>query len=110
MIGVPVLILYRPVGEGALQVRKRTDPDLLAPIPGPETQLEDVQTWWGQTARDFLNNILTELDDLLMKHKADIGRCKIAKHTVDIEPGATPHREGARRMLREKAERANPEV
>ena len=45
-----------------------------------------------------------------MKHKAEIGRCKIAKHTVEVEPGATPHREGARRMSREKAERANQEV
>ena len=45
-----------------------------------------------------------------MKHKADIGRCKSAKHTVEVEPGATPHREGARRMSCEKAERANQEV
>ena len=45
-----------------------------------------------------------------MKHKADIGCCKIAKHTVEIEPGATLYREGARKMSREKAERANQEV
>ena len=45
-----------------------------------------------------------------MKHKADIGGCTIAKHTVELEPGAVPHREGARRMSPEKAERANQEV
>ena len=45
-----------------------------------------------------------------MKHKADIGRCTIAKHPVELEPGATPHREGARRMSPDKAERANQEV
>ena len=45
-----------------------------------------------------------------MKHKADIGRCTIAKHPVELEPGAVPHREGARRMSPEKAERANQEV
>ena len=45
-----------------------------------------------------------------MKHKADIGRCKIAKHTIEVEPGATLHREGARRMSCEKAERANQEI
>ena len=33
-----------------------------------------------------------------MKHKADIGQCTIAKHSVELEPGAVPHREGARRM------------
>ena len=45
-----------------------------------------------------------------MKHKADIGCCTIAKHPVEVEPGATPHREGARRESPEKAERANQEV
>ena len=32
-----------------------------------------------------------------MKYKADIGRCTIAKHPVELELGAVPHREGARR-------------
>ena len=45
-----------------------------------------------------------------MKRKADIGRCTIAKHTIEVDPGAVPHREGARRMSPEKAERANQEV
>jgi len=45
-----------------------------------------------------------------MKHKADIGRCKIAKHRIEVEPDAIPHREGARRMSPEKAEKANNEV
>ena len=45
-----------------------------------------------------------------MKYKADIGKCKIAKHPVEVEPGAIPHREGARRMSPDKAERANQEV
>ena len=97
-------------GLSEREIRKRTDPDLLAPIPGPESQLEEVQKLWGQTARDSLNNILTEFDDLFMKHKADIGRCTIAKQPVELEPGATPHREGARRMSPDKGERANQEV
>ena len=97
-------------GLSEREIRTRTDPDLLAPIPGPETQLEEVQKLWGQTARDSLNNILTEFDDLFMKHKADIGRCTIAKHPVELEPGAVPHREGARRMSPDKAELANQEV
>ena len=45
-----------------------------------------------------------------MKHKADIGRCAIAKRPVEVEPGAVPHSEDARRMSPEKAERANQEV
>ena len=65
---------------------------------------------WGSTASDTLSKLLNEFDDLFMKFKADIGKCKIAKHPVDVEPGAIPHREGARRMSPDKAERANQEV
>ena len=64
----------------------------------------------GSTASDTLSRLLTEFDDLFMKYKADIDKCKIAKHAVDVEPGAVPHREGARRMSPDKAERANQEV
>ena len=39
-----------------------------------------------------------------MKHKGEIGRCSIANHPGEVEPGAVPHREGARRMSPEKAE------
>ena len=61
-------------------------------------------------ASDTLSRLLTEFDDLFLKYKADIGKCKTAKHTVEVEPGAVPHREGARRMSPDKAERANQEV
>ena len=39
-----------PSGEGLSEreARKRTDPGLLAPIPGPECQLEDVQELWDK--------------------------------------------------------------
>ena len=92
------------------EIRKRTDPELVAPIPGSESQLKEVQDLWGPAARTALESILTEFDDLFMKHKADIGRCTISKHQVEVEPGAMPHSEGARRMSPEKAERANQEV
>ena len=97
-------------GLSEREIRKRTDPDLLAPIPGPDSQLQEVKKLWGASARESLGNILNEFDDLFMKRKADIGRCTIAKHTIEVEPGAVPHREGARRMSPEKAERANQEV
>ena len=45
-----------------------------------------------------------------MKHRADIGRCTIAKHPVEVEPGDVPHREDARRKSPEKAARAIQEV
>ena len=82
----------------------------MAPIPGPDSHLKEVKSLWGASACESLGNILNEFDDLIMKHKADNGRCTIAKHTVEVEPGAVPHREGARRMSTEKAERANQVV
>ena len=45
-----------------------------------------------------------------MKNKSDIGKCKIAKHRIELEPEAIPHREGARRMSPDKAAKANQEV
>ena len=45
-----------------------------------------------------------------MKYKTDNSKCEIAKHPVELEPGAVPHREGPRRMSPEKTERANQEV
>ena len=88
--------------------RVNTDPQLLKPIPSPD--LSSVLSSWGKGARDQLAKILDEYDDLFMKHKADIGKCTIAKHRIELEPEAIPHREGARRMSHDKAAKANQEV
>ena len=42
--------------------------------------------------------------------KADIGRCQIAKHRIELEPEAIPHKEGAKRMSPDKTAEANQEV
>ena len=89
--------------------RKRTDPELMALIPGPESHLQDVGDLWGSEASTSLENILTGFDDLFVKYRAGIGRCTIAKHPVEVQPGAVLHREGARRMSPDKAARANVE-
>ena len=95
-----------PLSEA--EVRKRTDPELFKPIPGPD--LKTVAQNWGEKTKLDLEKLLLEYDELFMKHKADIGRCKIAKHRIEVEPDAIPHREGARRMSPEKADKANNEV
>ena len=98
------------LGLSEREIKKRTDPALMAPIPGPEAQLNKVRCLlWGSAASDTLNELLNEFDDLFMKNKANIGKCKIVKHPVKVEPGAVPHREGAQRMSG-KAERANQAV
>ena len=88
--------------------RAQTEPNLLKPIPGPD--LSSVLSSWGEGARDQLAEVLNEYDDLFMKHKADIGKCALAKHRIELEPQAIPHREGARRMSPDKAAKANQEV
>ena len=96
------------MGLSENEKRKRTDPQLLKPILGPD--LSSVLSSWGEGARDKLASVLSEYDDLFMKNKSDIGRCKIAKHRIELEPDAIPHREGARRMSPDKAAKANQEV
>ena len=96
------------IGLSENEKRRRTDPQLLKPIPGPD--LSSVLSSWGEGARDKLASVLSEYDDLFMKNKSDIGRCRIAKHRIELEPEAIPHREGARRMSPDKAAKANQEV
>ena len=88
--------------------RARTDPQLLKPIPGPD--LSSVLSFWGEGARDQLAGVLNEYDNLFMKYKADIGKCKVAKHRIELEAEAIPHREGVRRLSPDKAAKANQEV
>ena len=87
-----------PTEEGLSdrEKRKRTHHELKSLIPGRASE-----------ASTSIENILFEFDDLFLKHKADIGSCTIAKLSVEVEPGAIPHREGARRMSPEKAEPVN---
>ena len=72
------------------EVKKRTILNLMAPIPGHEAQLDEVQKLWGATTRTTLDKFLHDFDDLFMKHKAAIGKYKITKHPVDVEPDQLP--------------------
>ena len=83
------------------EVKKRTYPILLAPIPGPKRNSTKFESS-GSTASEALIKLLTEFDHVFMKYKADVGECKIAKHLREVVQGALPHREGARRMSPEK--------
>ena len=78
--------------------RARIDPQLLKPIPGPD--LSSDLAFWGEGAKDQLAKVLNEYDDLFMKHKADIGKCTIAKHRIELEPEAIPHRNKANQDVR----------
>ena len=72
--------------------RKRTDARLLKPMSGPD--LFSALSSWGEEARDKLDDTLHEYEYLFMNNESDIGKCKIAKHRIELEPEAVPHREG----------------
>ena len=57
-----------------------------------------------------LEQLLQEHEGVFQKHKADLGRCTVIEHKIDLEPGAVPWREGPRRMTRFRTEKANEEV
>jgi len=72
---------------------KVTDPELLKAIP--KLDLSEVEKTWGTDVKHQLENLMDEYESLFMKHKADLGRCKLAEHGIDLIPDAEPHREGA---------------
>ena len=52
-------------GLSEREVKKRTDPYLIAPITAPEAQLDEVQKFWGATARTTLGKLSQEFDVFL---------------------------------------------
>ena len=50
---------------------------------------------------DLLREVLNRNADVFSKHKADIGCCNFVKHEIELEEGAVPHREGARRKTKD---------
>ena len=48
--------------------------------------------------------------NMFLKHKANIGCCNFAEHKIELEEGADPHREGARRMTPHRSEACQAEI
>ena len=57
-----------------------------------------------------LRDVLNRNADVFSKHKADIGGCNFVEHEIELEEGAVPHREGARRMTPHKSEACRAEI
>ena len=96
--------------EGLSEREKPKKTDRLNCLNRPQVPTFLLSFLHGGEARDKLGSISIEYEDLFMKNKSDIGRCKIAKHRIELEPEAIPHREGARCMSPDKAAKANQEV
>ena len=57
-----------------------------------------------------LRDLLNRNADVFSKHKADIGCCNFVEHEIELEEGAVPHREDARRMTPHKSEACKVEI
>ena len=58
----------------------------------------------GEGDFELLRAVLNWNADVFSKHKADIGCCNFVELENELEEGAVPHREGARRMTQHKSE------
>ncbi len=72
--------------------------------------LEELKDRISPAQLDRLRAVLEAITAVLAKNKADVGRCRLIEHRIDLEPDVVPHHEGARRMAPFKAEKANEEV
>ena len=67
-------------------------------------EIEHLKGKIGEGDFESLREVLNRNADVYSKHKADIGYCNFVEHQIELEDGAVPHREGARRMTPHKSE------
>ncbi len=72
--------------------------------------LEELRDRITPAQLDRLRQVPLSNASVFAKNESDVGRCNFVEHRIDLEPDATPHHEGARRMAPLKAEKANEEV
>ena len=73
-------------------------------------QIEHLKGKIGEGDFELLRAVLNRNADVLSKHRADIGSCNFVEHKIELEEGAVPHREGARRMKPRKLKACRAEV
>ena len=67
-------------------------------------EIERLKGKIGEGDFEILRAVLNRNADVFSKHKAGIGCCNFVEHEIELEEGAVPHREGARRMTPHKSE------
>ena len=67
-------------------------------------EIEHLKGKIGKGDFESMRAVLNRNADVFSKHKPDIGCCNFVKHEIELEEGAVPHREGARRMTPHKWE------
>ena len=73
-------------------------------------EIEHLKGKIGEGDFEKLRDLLNRNADVFSKQKAYIGRCNFVEHEIELEEGAVPHREGARRMTPHKLEACRAEI
>ena len=73
-------------------------------------EIEHLKGKIGEGDSEKLRDLLNRNADVFSKPKADIGCCNFLEHEIELEEGAVPHREGARRMTPHKSEACRLEI
>ena len=73
-------------------------------------EIEHLKGKIGKRDFELPREVLNRNVDVFSKHKADIGCCNFVEHEMEVEEGAFPHREGARRMTPHKSEACRAEI
>ena len=73
-------------------------------------EIEHLKRKIGEGDFELLRDVLNRNADVFSRHKADIGCCNFVEHEIELEEGAVPHREGARRMTPHKSEACRAEI
>ena len=74
------------------------------------SEIEHLKGKIGEGDFEKLRDLLNRTADVFSKHKADIGCCNFVEHEIELEEGAVPHREGARRMTPHKPEACRAKI
>ena len=73
-------------------------------------EIEHLKGKTGEGDFELLREVLNRNADVFSRHKADIGCSNFVKYEIELEEGAVPHREGARRMTPHKSEACRAEI
>ena len=73
-------------------------------------EIEHLRGKIGEGDFESLRAVLNRNADVFSKYKADFGCCNFVEHEIELEEGAIPHREGARRRTPHKTEACRAEI
>ena len=73
-------------------------------------EIEHLKRKIGEGDFEKLRDLLNRNADVFSKYKADISCCNVVEHEIELEEGAVPHKEGARRMTPHKSEACRAEI